>query len=370
MTHEIAEHLRKMTSRNGRYWLRDSRHFDLGQTPTSAEANEELPFKTAKAAAPHIASNKTLHESVVVTIPNVASKVANIQTRQAAPRNVAAAPPKPAPAAPPTPPVVPTPPASETNPPTRANVPKPSLMNAVPATTPKPAPAPAVKEASKSPADQLPPAHTDDAVVAARSTQSEMTEGSIVKIANEIISTFPIAAPSIVMFAGSEATIQVDEVAARVAAELASRNFGRALLIDSDFEGRRLTSASGMNKRPGLSEVMNIALHWEEAILKSGSSKLDFMTVGNCPHKRWTPKRLLRDAVAQIRSNYQFVCISTGDAHSMAAATWAELSDGALLVVSASNSNEEFAESAVGELRKNGARMVGAVVSDVERAEA
>jgi len=356
MTQEIAEHLRKMSSRNGRYWLRDSRHFDTGQAPTSAQANEELPFKTQGAAAPHISASRALHESVVVSIPNVASQVANGATRETLPRNVAAAPQIPAappvPKAPPTPPPVPE---QQAQPPeTRAKVPAPAIMNAVPAAAPKPT---RVKEASP---------REDDAVVAARSTQSQQTESSIVKIADEIIKTFPIAAPSIIMFAGSEASIDVDETAARVSAELASRNLGRVLLIDSDFKGKRLTKASGMLKRPGLSEIMNIALDWEDAVLKSGSSKLDFMTAGNCPHKRWTPKRLLRDAIAKIRNNYQFVCVSTGDAHNLGASTWAELSDGAMLVVSATDSNEELAESAVAELRKSGARLVGAIVSDVD----
>ena len=136
------------------------------------------------------------------------------------------------------------------------------------------------------------------------------------------------------------------------------------LLIDSDFADRRLTSASGMNKHAGLSEVMNIALPWEDAILRSGSSKLDFMPAGSCPHKRWTPKRLLRESVAEIRQQYQFVCITVGDAHSNAASTWAEISDGAMLVVSASNTSDAMAESAVQELRKDGARMLGCIVAD------
>ena len=391
MTRDIAEHLRKMSSRNGRYWLRDSARDD--------SAND-LPFGTITQprsdsdSQSDVEISRTHHESVVVAIPDVAAQN-HIASRR--PVEITAAVPQ-------QPAVVQRPP-TEQAPVQQMSVPQQTALVetqapvdsaasiaaavAVPAIQPTTENATQVRVdeseaviqptvthrvATQTPAlvgsnasvDLHPPVTPlhDDAVAAARSSQSAETANAIIKIADEIVYTFPIASPSVVMIAGSEASLAVDETAARVSAELASRGLGRVLLIDSDFADHRLTSASGVEKHAGLSEVMNIALPWSEAILKSGSSKLDFMPAGICAHKRWTPKRLLREALAEIRQDYQFVCVSVGDAHSSAASTWSEMSDGAMLVVSASNSSDALAESAVHELRKDGARLLGCIVAD------
>lgn len=370
MTHDIAEHLRRLSSRNGRYWLRESRPDELEDA--NAAASEELPFKST--ATKFDASGK-FHESVVVAIPDVAqqNKVAirksAVPSRSVTAKDIIARPNASVAAI-----------SASAAPLTRATINAPPLQSPTESVTtrvdqaesvvepvarqiatPQPATVGAFPQPAEPPVTPLP---LDDAVAAARSTQSTETESAIIKIADSILSTFPVSAPSAVMIAGSGAALSVDETAARVAAELASRELGRVLLIDSDFADRRLTSASGMVQHAGLSEVMNIALPWEDAILKSGSSKLDFMPVGSCPHKRWTPKRLLREALAEIRQQYQFICITVGDAHSVAASTWAGISDGAMLVVSAASTSDAMAESAVQELRKDGARMLGCIVAD------
>ena len=208
----------------------------------------------------------------------------------------------------------------------------------------------------------------DDAVAASRSNQTPALSESVVKIADEIVAKYPPPAAAIIMFVGSEAKMHTDETCARVAAELASRDLGKVLLVDSDFESRRLTSASGMNSHAGLSEVMNIAFPWERAVLSSGSSKLDFVPAGNCPHDRWNPKEQLRNALAAMKAGYGYVCVSVGEAHGHAASTWADLSDGTFLLVSLRGSNEDIAVSAVAQMKSSGARVLGCVVADVEAA--
>jgi Mrp family chromosome partitioning ATPase len=391
MTQDIAEHLRKISSRNGRYWLRDSRHGEVG----AVENRDDLPFGSVKRSEP---DNRTLnHQSVVVSIPDVTvarqAAVGNQQgTRVSAPvTSVQQVPPTPhsftraklnatmPKLAPVTTsqsvPSVGKPQQAVATSPNSGHVSAAQFANLAatevktPATpvAPSVAPAPLASPPSPpSPPKQLaaPSPQEDDAVKAARSTQSNGIESSIVKIADEILANYPVASSSVIMFSGSQSALHCDETCARVSAELASRNLGRVLLIDSDFDSRRLTKASGMSSQGGLSEIMNIAYPWQDAILKSGSSKLDFMAAGNCPHKRWTPKRLLREALAEVRNEYQFVCVSAGEAHGSAAALWSELSDGVLLVVSASQSSEAIAQSAVGQLKASGARMLGCVVAD------
>lgn len=411
MTQDIAEHLRKLTSRNGRYWLRDSR-----KAPSAVDAAQtDLPFRSVSNSQTNVTERKAVHESIVVSIPDVAelnaaatdansttvvstpSPVAQPMTieRQIAPQTrvvsplpqLHAIPPDPHPAtkakavelAPTIPDVNQFSAGFEGSTTIAKPSPKPSLVEAnefpsieaneleqVPFKTAVTATAPLATPKLKVAAHPSLPSPNDEAVKAARNSQSKESNDSIAKIADQMIERFPVAAASVLMIAGSQASLHADETCARVAAELASRNLGRVLLIDSDFVGRRLTKAGGMAKQGGLSEILNIAYPWQEAVLKSGSSKLDFMAAGNCPHKRWTPKSALREAVAEIRAEYQFVCVSVGDAHNSAAGLWSELADGALLVVSATQSSQAIAESAANELREIGARMIGCVVADVD----
>jgi len=390
MTQEIGEHLKKLSSRKGRYWLRDSREESAGT------GSDDLPFRSVNKAQSPPSERVMAHESVVVSIPNVAalnakaagivdatsSEVAAMQQRAASAykvsENTRIVAPLPKVDQPPAAPKVETIAKAAQNQAALAPViPQTSQLQATVPTIPKskvayseidvrelqPTPMPEPQATPKVSNEGEP--KPDDAVEAARSSQSQSSSDSIGKIADEIVTKHPVASSSVIMIAGSQASLHADETCARVAAELAGRNLGRVLLIDSDFNGRRLTKASGMSSQGGLSEIMNIAFPWEKAILKSGSSKLDFMAAGSCPHKQWTPKETLREAIAEIRCEYQFVCVSVGDAHSSAGALWSEMSDGAFLVVSATHSSDSIAESAVEQLRENGARLAGCIVADV-----
>ena len=398
MTNDIGEHLRKLTSSNGRHWLSGSRE--------GADASQhDLPFGSVGGISAQNAARSAQHQSVVVSIPDVAAlnaKAAGVAGRTAEVQAAAMEQTKavnalrrqtkivdslpPLHQAPPAPKMatvartvqrmVPAPahvpgatyPELEVN--EVRSVPQPVVPQPTVSQPPKVKAPPAITYPESEPVETKPAPKSDDAVKAARALQTKSSSDSISKIADEIMHKYPVAASSIVMIAGSQASLHADETCARVAAELASRKLGRVLLIDSDFEGRRLTKASGMSKQAGLSEIMNIALPWDKAILKSGSSQLDFMAAGSCAHKRWTPKETLRESIAEMRGDYQFICVSVGDAHSTAGALWSEMSDGAFLVVSATHSSDDVAASAVELLRDNGARMVGCIVADVPATKA
>lgn len=341
MSQELSDHLRKVSSRNGRYWLKDMRSSSASFQSASEDfsqfridAGEELPFGPP-------AKKKSVHESVVVSIPNVSESKRQTKTFQSASAL-----------------------------PTLDQISK-TLGQQIAVedeTSVDSNSAEAGFDSSNSDQKVKPQtkAKLDDAVSASRSTQSPEVNESIVKIADRIQEQFPLPSTAAILFVGTEASVHSDETCARVAAELASRSVGKILLVDSDFESRRLTSASGMRSHGGLSEIMNIALPWTKAVLSSGSSKLDFMPAGNCPHDRWNPKEQLRNAISEIKHAYQYLCVSAGDAHGHAASTWADLADGALLVVSLQSSNEDVAESAVSQLKRDGARLIGCIVADVD----
>lgn len=325
--------LSQPSSRNGRYWLRATRESESTTGTSSSEfagtrsdPAHGLPFQGKKS------SGLPFHESVVVSIPNVSEEANLHQNRgfetaaaMVAASGVSA--------------VVDTGPVEvETSEDLTPSFTKPSPMTAE---------------------------SIDQAVEASRSLQNEREQTEIGKVANQIVEQFPLASPATVLFVGSEDSMHIDECCARVAAELASRDIGRILMIDSDFENRRLSIASGMGSNAGLSEIMNVAYSWKDAVLSSSSSKLDFIPAGTYANRRWNPDELLRDAVAEMRSEYQMICVAGGDAHGTAAKSWSQFCDGSYLVVSIRNSNERVAESAAIRLQQLGARLIGCIVTDV-----
>ncbi len=188
--------------------------------------------------------------------------------------------------------------------------------------------------------------------------------GEVGILVEKIIDRFPLASPTVLLFVGGEPNPNVDETCAQVASALAKCRVGNVLLIDGDVEGRQLTIAGGMVHQPGLSEAINRSADWRPLVVSEGSASFSFLPVGVCPSDRWNSDELLRKMTAEMKQDYQFICVSAGDAHAKHAKLWCDVCDGSYLVVSLKNSNETLAKSAAEELMLNGARVLGCVVAD------
>lgn len=188
--------------------------------------------------------------------------------------------------------------------------------------------------------------------------------GEVGILVEKIIDRFPLASPTVLLFVAGEPNPNVDETCAQVASALAACHVGNVLLIDGDVADRQLTIAGGMINQPGLSEAINRSADWRPLIVSEGSASFSFLPVGECPADRWNSDELLRKMTAEMKQDYQFICVSAGDAHSKHAKLWCDVCDGSYLVVSLKNSNETLAKSAAQELMLNGARVLGCVVAD------
>ncbi len=182
---------------------------------------------------------------------------------------------------------------------------------------------------------------------------------------DSIFQRFPLAASTVLLFVGTEENPHVDETCARVASAIASRNVGDVLLVDADLDGKRLTKASGLTGQTGYSECINRSHQWREKIVSRNESSFGFLPAGNDGIDRWNAKQLLINSVAEMKNDYQFVCVSAGSAHSNHAKLWYDTCDGSYLVVSLKSSNETIAKSSVNELKAGGARLLGCIVTDV-----
>ena len=167
---------------------------------------------------------------------------------------------------------------------------------------------------------------------------------------------------------GSEPNQHVDEISARVASALCDQTESRVLLIDSDTVGKNLTAASRQLNESGMTEVIEYNRDWRSSLLRNRGSNLDFLPVGNGSFGRWNQNELLQKAACEMKTDYQIVCVSAGDAHGKAAKLWSDVCDGSYLLVSVKNSNGTIAKSAVTELKSSGARLLGCIVTDVNEA--
>ena len=208
--------------------------------------------------------------------------------------------------------------------------------------------------------------NSDASAVDSTAKKPSFVGGEVGILVEKIIDRFPLASPTVLLFVAGEPNPNVDETCAQVASALARCHVGNVLLIDGDVARRQLTIAGGMVNQPGLSEAINRSADWRPLVVSEGSASFSFLPVGECPSDRWNSDELLRKMTAEMKQDYQFICVSAGDAHSKHAKLWCDVCDGSYLVVSLKNSNETLAKSAAQELMLNGARVLGCVVADAD----
>ena len=177
--------------------------------------------------------------------------------------------------------------------------------------------------------------------------ETKSTDGSADFLVKAILERFPLDTPAVLMFVGSEKNIHVDETCAKVSTALAQKNIGKILLVDSDIDSCRLTQASGLLGQSGISDAVNKNLPWKTSIYGGAEINLEFLPSGAVPFDQKYAKDSLRRIVHEFKHEYQFICISAGDAHRKSAAAWSECCDGTYLLVSLNSTHETYAKSAV-----------------------
>ena len=193
-----------------------------------------------------------------------------------------------------------------------------------------------------------------------------IAENATRSVVEQILERSNASIPVVFLFVGTESNHHVDEMSARVAAALSEHTQSRVLLIDSDTVSRNLTATVGQQDRAGMTEVIEYNQDWRSNLLRNKEANVDFLPIGNGNFGRWNQQELLQKAVCEMKAEYQFVCVSGGDAHSKASKLWSDVCDGSYLLVSIKSSNGTVAKSAVTELKANGARLLGCVVTDVD----
>ncbi len=184
-------------------------------------------------------------------------------------------------------------------------------------------------------------------------------------LVESIVDRFPIAAPTLLTFVGSQTVNHTDATCGQVARALASKKIGKVLLLDSNDRGQ-LSSQVNLQAVPGTLDFADGPFDWRSCIIRDAYPGIDFCPIGNGRFTRFGSLERLRNAAAEMKQDYQFICVSGGEAHDHIAIAWSSISDGSYLLVSMKNSNQTIAQSAVTELQSCGARLLGCVVTDTD----
>lgn len=188
---------------------------------------------------------------------------------------------------------------------------------------------------------------------------------AIARLTNCILERFPLAGPTIIMFAGSQSNPLTSATCANVAGSLARKNIGKILLVDSS-QRRELTLGYQAAEHRGVSNLLTDCTDWRSTVITLASSGMEFLPAGNSHWEHWGAENKLRQLAAEIRRQYQFICVAVDDPHQANSKIWTGICDGSFLLVSQRNANPAVAEANVVELQSNGARLLGCVVTDAD----
>jgi Mrp family chromosome partitioning ATPase len=210
-----------------------------------------------------------------------------------------------------------------------------------------------------------PESATRNAPIAEEGRQEGSGPGSsraVDRIAEQILERFPGVAPATLMFVGTDQEVDVDGVAARVAAVLANCGKGNVLLVDGNVDSRQLTAMMGVDGSSGLAEVVNQNALPDAMALATDNGNLSFMPAG----KGSLTNRKLDSARAsalnrQFCEKWQFTIITGGWCGEPLVQSWARYVDAVYLIIDLEKADRPQTIRLVDHLREQSVRVAGCV---------
>jgi exopolysaccharide transport family protein len=152
-------------------------------------------------------------------------------------------------------------------------------------------------------------------------------------------------------------------------AESLATNGARVLVVDADLRRPALHQHFGLNKTPGLSDLIVGKCQASQAVQGTSTKGLQILPCGYVPPN---PAELLgsqsmRDVVQALREHYDWVLIDAPPVLAMAdTPVLCPLVDGVVLVVGAEIASRPTVQRAVDQLRNVGAKIIGVVLNKVD----
>jgi len=147
-----------------------------------------------------------------------------------------------------------------------------------------------------------------------------------------------------------------------------ARSGRRVVLIDCDMRRPTVHLYLGLDLGPGMSDVLEGRVGWQQALRSSVNERLDVITAG--PHPR-SPSDLLDSPqftalLAELEGAYDLVVCDVPPAMAVSdMETCAAHIDALLLVVRSDKASARLVEQATRRLKQTGANLIGAVLNGV-----
>ncbi|MCH2182490.1 MAG: hypothetical protein MK108_10835 [Mariniblastus sp.] len=182
-------------------------------------------------------------------------------------------------------------------------------------------------------------------------------------IVNQIINGSQDGEASVSVFASTDRHSNSDSLASSVAVALACRLEKPVILVDSDFENRRLTRVYGLELDPGISNYLFQSARSSQWLYRTDRDHVIFVPTGDCSFGPLETASLNTGLwLEKLNRQYLHVCVNAGDAHGVSLPLWSEYCDAAYLSVDRERSSQAIARSAVSRMRAMGTERLSCVV--------
>ncbi len=190
---------------------------------------------------------------------------------------------------------------------------------------------------------------------------------SIDKITDQLLARFPAVASSTVMFASLTPGIDVDNVAAKVATCLASRDLGGILLVDGNSRSRGLSSLMASHRSPGFSELVNRTETLSSVVCMTDNSNLEFLPYGNSDvtHRRFDATRATALG-KEFNQAFQYTIVSGGVVDDTLVRQWAGYVDAVYLLIDLASADRQATIDTLTAMRHHAVRIAGFIAVEDE----
>lgn len=174
----------------------------------------------------------------------------------------------------------------------------------------------------------------------------------------------------ILLFADVDSPERVASVCVQFALEIMAAKPLRTLVIDADATDQTLTRKVSQTSEAGWRECLLGETRISEHIMPTERSGVGFLAAGlrniDFNALRTNIPSGAEQLVADLRNEYDLICVSLGTAFSSSLTWWGKTCDLSFLSLNPISTGRSLARLAVQELQQNGARLEGCIISYTE----
>ncbi|MFQ5506240.1 MAG: CpsD/CapB family tyrosine-protein kinase, partial [Planctomycetota bacterium] len=146
----------------------------------------------------------------------------------------------------------------------------------------------------------------------------------------------------------------------------------RIIVLDFDLRRPRVEDFLGLDRGPGLNELLTGSVELETVIRSSGIAGLDVIGAGvrAVPPSELVSSRRVDELLGRLKEEYNYILIDTPPSLPLTdAGVLSAKSDGTLLVVALEKSPRSLVKEALSNLQDLGANMLGTFVTGIRGAD-